>query len=55
MTQSVRSSLYRAARLMGDVHAAEQGPGAMAKRYVRRKTFARSAGLTGSLLRSFMK
>ena len=49
---SLRSSLYKAARIMGDVEAAERGPGALAKREVRRKAYRASGSLTGALLRA---
>jgi hypothetical protein len=48
----LRSELYHAARVMGDVQAISQGPGAYAKRYVRRRVYSRSMGATGSILRA---
>lgn len=36
---STRSSLYRWARILGDVEAAEKGPNAYAKRLVRRRVY----------------
>jgi hypothetical protein len=48
-----RSWLYRSARIMGDIEAAEKGPEAYAKRRVRRKVYAKTNGLTRRLLRSF--
>lgn len=50
---SLRSQLYRAARDMGNVQAAAQGPGAYAKRMARRKVYRTTNGLTNDLLRSF--
>jgi hypothetical protein len=49
---SLRSQVYRAARDLGNVQAAAQGPGPYAKRVARRKIYAKSNGLTRSLLRS---
>jgi hypothetical protein len=53
--KSLRSQLYRAARDLGNVQAAEKGPGAYGKRVVRRKVYAKSNGLTGKFLRSLFK
>lgn len=50
--KSLRSQLYRAARDLGNLQAAERGPGSYAKRYVRRRAYARSAGLTRRILRA---
>jgi hypothetical protein len=50
---SLRSQLYRSARDLGNVQAAARGPGSYAKRVVRRKVYAKSNGLTRSLLRQF--
>jgi hypothetical protein len=50
---SIRSQLYRAARDMGDVQAAGRGPGAYARRVVRRRVYRASNNLTSQLLRSF--
>jgi hypothetical protein len=47
-----RSWLYRSARFLGDVEAAEKGPSAYAKRRVRRKVYATTNGLTRRLLRA---
>lgn len=52
MARSLRSQLYRAARIMGDVEAAAKGPDALARRVVRRKAYRTSSGLTGSILRA---
>jgi hypothetical protein len=45
------SNLYRAARLSNNMRAASRGPGAYAKRVVRRKTYSKSMGATGWFLR----
>ena len=49
--KSLTSTLYRAARISNNLHAASQGPGAYAARVVRRKTYARSMGATGRLFK----
>lgn len=51
--KSVRSQLYRAARDLGNLEAAERGPGSYAKRYVRRRVYAKTNGLTRKILRAF--
>jgi len=53
--KSLRSQLYRAARDLGDLEAAEKGPGAYAKRRIRRKVYVRSNGALGRLLRSLLR
>ena len=50
--RSLRSELYRDARLLGNVQAAAHGPGAYAKRYARRKVYSRTNAFTHSILRS---
>jgi hypothetical protein len=55
MARSLRSQLYRSARILGDVEAMSKGPGAYAKRVVRKKAYGRSMGLTSSLLRFLKK
>jgi hypothetical protein len=50
--RSLRSELYRDARILGNIEAATKGPGAYAKRYVRRKVYSRSMGLSNSILKS---
>lgn len=50
--RSLRSELYRDARILGDIDAISKGPTAYAKRYVRRRTYAHVNGLTSSILRS---
>ena len=51
--RSLTSQLYRAARFSNNVRAASRGPGAYARRVVRRKAYGRSMGLTGSILKAF--
>ena len=51
--RSFTSQLYRAARMSNNLRAASRGPGAYAKRVIRRKTYAKSMGATGRLLRMF--
>ncbi|MFZ0059782.1 MAG: hypothetical protein WAL35_07030 [Acidimicrobiales bacterium] len=48
---SLTSTLYRAARFSNNVRAASRGPGAYARRVVRRKDYGRSMELTGSILK----
>jgi hypothetical protein len=47
----MRSEMYRTARLMGDLQAAEKGPNAYGKRVMRKKMYRRSNTLTRRLLR----
>jgi hypothetical protein len=51
--RSLTSTLYRAARLSNNARAVSRGPGAYAKRVVRRKTYSKSMALTGRILRAF--
>jgi hypothetical protein len=51
--KSLRSQLYRAARDLGNVEAASQGPTSFGERYARRKVYAKTNGFTRKLLRSF--
>jgi hypothetical protein len=51
--KSLRSQLYRAARDLGNVEAAEKGPAAYGKRYARRKVYARTNSMTRQILRAF--
>lgn len=51
-TRTLRSELYRDARLMGNVQAAARGPGAYVRRYARRRVYARTNTFTRSILRS---
>lgn len=50
---SLRSQLYRAARDIGNIQAAEQGSSSYAKRVARRKVYRTTNGMTRHLLRSF--
>jgi hypothetical protein len=50
--KSARSQLYRAARDLGNIEAAEKGPSSFGKRYARRKVYAKTNGLTRKFLRS---
>lgn len=49
---SLRSQLYRAARDLGNVQAAERGPGSYAARVARRRVYRSTNRLTSQLLRS---
>ena len=49
---SLRSELYRDARVLGNLEAASRGPVAYSKRYARRKVYARTNAFTRSILRS---
>jgi len=51
--RSLTSQLYRAARFSNTLRAASRGPGALAKREVRRRVYAKSGGFTRSLLKTF--
>jgi len=51
--KSLRSQLYRAARDLGNVEAAEKGPGSYTKRMIRRSAYRRTNRRLGSLLRAF--
>ena len=51
--RSLTSQLYRAARMSNNARAARKGPVAIAERLARRKTYAKSMGMTGRLLRLF--
>jgi hypothetical protein len=53
--KSLRSQLYRAARDLGNIEAAEKGPGAYGKRVVRRKVYRKTNSITGSFLRRLLK
>jgi hypothetical protein len=50
--KGLRSQLYRAARDLGNVEAASQGPAAYGKRYARRKAYARTNSITRQILRA---
>lgn len=49
--KSLRSQLYRAARDLGNVEAAEKGPTAYGKRIVRRKAYRSTNRVLGRFLR----
>ncbi len=51
--RSLRSQLYRDARILGNIEAAVQGPEAFAKRTVRRKVYKQTNKITRSILRGF--
>ena len=51
-SRSLRSQLYREARILGNVEAASKGPLAYGQRYARRRVYATSNSLTRNLLRS---
>jgi hypothetical protein len=48
---SLRSQLYRAARDLGNVQAAQRGPTSYAKRVVRRKVYRTGNGINRRLLK----
>lgn len=48
---TLRSQLYRAARDLGNVQAAEKGPGSYARRVARRRVYRTTNGMTRHLLR----
>ena len=50
--RSLRSQLYRDARILGNLEALANGPSAYAKRYVRRRSYAATMGATRRILRS---
>ncbi len=49
--RNVRGELYHGARVLGNLEAASQGPGAFVKRRVRARAYAKTNGL----LRRFLK
>jgi hypothetical protein len=51
--KSLTSQLYSLARASNNVRAISKGPGAFARRQVRRKVYGRSMGATGKLLKMF--
>jgi hypothetical protein len=51
--KSLRSQLYRAARDLGNLEAAEKGPTSYGKRVVRRKVYRKTNSLTRSILKGF--
>lgn len=46
---TVRSSLYRLARILGDIQAAKRGPQAMARRYLRKRALRAVGGKINKL------
>ena len=52
--KSLRSQLYRAARDLGNVEAADKGPTAYGKRMIRRKVYRSTNKVTGSFLRRLL-
>lgn len=53
--KSLRGQLYRAARDLGNVEAAEKGPGAYGRRVVRRKAYRQTNGALGKLLKGILR
>ena len=53
MARSLTSTLYRAARASNNLRAASRGPVAYGKRIVRRKSYSKSMGATGRIMRIF--
>ena len=51
--KSLRSQLYRGARDLGNLEAAEQGPTVLGKRYVRRAAYRKTNARLGGILRAF--
>ena len=51
--RNLRSQLYRAARDLGNLQAAEKGPVSYGKRVARRKVYRRTNTALGRLLRGF--
>jgi hypothetical protein len=49
--KSLRSQLYRGARDLGNLEAAEKGPASYGKRLARRKVYRSTNKLTGRFLR----
>jgi hypothetical protein len=49
---SLRRNLYRTARLLGDVQAAQRGPAAYAKRVVRKSVYRQSGRLGRAISRA---
>jgi hypothetical protein len=49
--KSFRSQLYRAARDLGNIEAAEKGPATYGKRVARRKVYRSTNKVTGRFLR----
>jgi hypothetical protein len=53
VARSLTSQLYRAARASNNLRAASRGPTAYAKRIVRRKSYSKSMGATGRIMKMF--
>ena len=51
---TLRSDLYRAARILGDIEAIRQGPAAVLRRHVRKATYRRTNGALSSILRAIL-
>jgi hypothetical protein len=51
--RSITSQLYRAARASNNLRAASHGPVAYGKRIVRRKSYSKSMGATGRIMKMF--
>ena len=51
--RNLTNQLYRAARTSNNARATRKGPVALAERLARRKTYAKTMGMTGRLLRLF--
>ena len=51
--KSLRSQFYRAARDLGNLEAAEKGPGSYGKRVVRRRVYRSTNTWTRRFLRGF--
>jgi len=50
--KALRSQLYRAARDLGNIQAAEKGPVSYGKRVVRRKVYRTTNSAVGGILRA---
>lgn len=53
--RSLRSQLYRAARDLGNLEAAERGPTAYGRRVARRAVYRRTNTAVGKILRSLFR
>jgi hypothetical protein len=50
--RTLRSQLYREARILGNAEALAHGPAAYGRRYARRRAYAASNSLTRNLMRA---